>query len=271
MEYSWLIFGVIALLAKRTNGQVYIFQTIEDHNQRLTAVESTIANMTMCCNVVRNENEWLKQVTANLTSMLKSLTKEVELLKSQSKSGASSTTVTQQSSAPSKQTRVTTMLMTPTSTLLPTPTSSSQPTMTPTSIVQPKSTFSVSTQHKSTPTSTVLPKTTPISSLPKSTPTSVIQPNSNQSKATPMTPTRTSTSSTTHRKDTVINVKRHQIQQHHLRTDKFAAWTRHARFGYLTLISDPQSKRCNMAKECENYLSKNVPKDVAGWVGYDAT
>ena len=34
------------------------------------------------------------------------------------------------------------------------------------------------------------------------------------------------------------NVKRLQIQQHHLKADKFAAWTRHACFGYLTLVSE---------------------------------
>ncbi|KAK3103277.1 hypothetical protein FSP39_018107 [Pinctada imbricata] len=48
-------------------------------------------------------------------------------------------------------------------------------------------------------------------------------------------------------------------------------WTSHARFGYLTRISDPQSKQCNMAKECESYYVQNVSKEVAGWVGYDAT
>ncbi|KAK3104722.1 hypothetical protein FSP39_008611 [Pinctada imbricata] len=45
----------------------------------------------------------------------------------------------------------------------------------------------------------------------------------------------------------------------------------HARFGYLTLVSDPKSKRCNVAKKCKNYYVQDVPKDVAGWVGYDAS
>ena len=52
--------------------------------------------------------------------------------------------------------------------------------------------------------------------------------------------------------------------------DKFPAWTRHARFGYLTLVSDPNSQQRNIAKINENYV-QNIPKDVARWLGYDAT
>ena len=44
----------------------------------------------------------------------------------------------------------------------------------------------------------------------------------------------------------------------------------YARFGYLTLISDPKSKQWNMAKIYEKYV-QNIPKDVARWLGYDAT
>ncbi|KAK3088156.1 hypothetical protein FSP39_015451 [Pinctada imbricata] len=54
--------------------------------------------------------------------------------------------------------------------------------------------------------------------------------------------------------------------------DNQRAWTRHARFGYSTLVCDPQSKQCKMAKKYENdYVQKCTKKDVAEWVGYDAT
>ena len=43
-----------------------------------------------------------------------------------------------------------------------------------------------------------------------------------------------------------------------LKADKFTAWTIDARFGYLTLVSDPQSKQWNIAKIYEQY-GWNIP------------
>lgn len=73
----WAIFSSIDLLV---HCQVYVFQNLDEHEQRISVLESSIANATSCCSALTKENEFLKIQNKQLFSMVQNLSAQFSAL-----------------------------------------------------------------------------------------------------------------------------------------------------------------------------------------------
>lgn len=60
--------------------QVYVFEHIEEHEQRISVLESSTANATTCCSTLKKENGLLKNQNQQLMTMMQNLSLQVLLL-----------------------------------------------------------------------------------------------------------------------------------------------------------------------------------------------
>lgn len=60
--------------------QVYVFENIEEHEQRISVLESSITNVTTCCSTLHKENGLLKNQNQQLLTMMQNLSLQVLLL-----------------------------------------------------------------------------------------------------------------------------------------------------------------------------------------------
>lgn len=60
--------------------QVYVFENIEAHEQRISVLESSTANATTCCSTLKKENGLLKNQNQQLMTMMQNLSLQVLLL-----------------------------------------------------------------------------------------------------------------------------------------------------------------------------------------------
>lgn len=60
--------------------QVYVFEHIEEHEQRISVLESSTANATTCCSTLKKENGLLKNQNQQMMTMMQNLSLQVLLL-----------------------------------------------------------------------------------------------------------------------------------------------------------------------------------------------
>lgn len=71
---------ILLVCLPHCDGQVHLYQELDSHETRLTAMEQTVMNLTKCCATaqqnyqeVKHENDLLKEVVLNLTARLEAL------------------------------------------------------------------------------------------------------------------------------------------------------------------------------------------------------
>nr|XP_022300505.1 fibrinogen-like protein 1 [Crassostrea virginica] len=75
-----LIVSVLLDVVLVTHGQVYVFQNIEEHEQRISFLETSISNASTCCTSLKKENDLLKNQNQQLLLMMQNLSSQVSSL-----------------------------------------------------------------------------------------------------------------------------------------------------------------------------------------------
>lgn len=75
-----LIVSLLLDVVLVTHGQVYVFQNIEEHEQRISFLETSISNASTCCTSLKKENDLLKNQNQQLLLMMQNLSSQVSSL-----------------------------------------------------------------------------------------------------------------------------------------------------------------------------------------------